>query len=164
MGTRFDDDVQFAGTVRFAKAPVMPTAGAVGNNQANPADPFKADKSYLRVKARLAQPKSAATAEERAVHQAEAAGSLVSFKCGAAVAAVGDSTVTFDLLKNGVSVLSGTVTLTSVTAAFALLSGSFSPVAYVAGDVFSIKVTISAGTGTLPQGVFAAATLDEQPS
>jgi hypothetical protein len=86
---------------------------------------------------------------------------VTEFRCGPVAAAVGDSTATVDLYKNGASILSAGVLIDSGDAAFAVLTGSISSAAYVAGDVFEVVITISAGTGTLPQGVWGQPTFRE---
>jgi hypothetical protein len=165
VSSRFDDDVQFNGQVRFAKAPTLPTAAAVGNNQMSPADPAQPDKLYHRFRRAWGQPHgTAATAERRALYVAGADGTLTDFRVGVVAAAVGDSTVTLDLRKNGTSVLSSAVTLTSSAAAYAKTTAAVATPGYVAGDVFELVQTVSAGTGTLPQGAFAVAAFDERPA
>lgn len=103
-----------------------------------------------------------ATAETRTIYTAVNVGSVTGFKIGAIVAATGDSTATLDLKKNGTTILTGTVQLTSATAAYTLVAGTVgSSAALAAGDVLTVVMTVSAGTGTLPQGVFAYADILE---
>lgn len=106
---------------------------------------------------------SNATAERRVIHVVRGAtGDLVELEIGNSLAATGDSTVTIDLYKNAASILSATVVLDSANTAYSgKESATFASTALVAGDVLSIVQTISAGTGTLPQGVFAQLTLRE---
>ena len=89
------------------------------------------------------------------------AGTIKGVKCGSIVAAVGDSTVTIDVKKDGTTVLDSTVVLDSSNVAYtpedATLDGT--AVAFTAGDVFTVVITVSAGTGTLPYGVYVALSL-----
>lgn len=110
------------------------------------------------------QPNTTATTETRAVHAAHGAGTIVAFYAGSVVANVGAATVTANLLKNGVTVLTGVVTLDSGNAAFVPEAGTLSVTSYVAGDVFTIALIATAGGGTLATGAYAFAVLNENPS
>ena len=108
-----------------------------------------------------------AVAERRVVHVVHGATATVEqFQCGAAVAAIGGATATIDLKKNGTTILTGTISLTSATAAFAsLFAAGFTSTALVAGDVLEIAITaVASGGGTLALGVFAQVTLYEDPA
>lgn len=108
---------------------------------------------------------STAVAEGKVVHVCRAAAEVVDVYVGLAVANIGDSTVTFDLKKNGVSILTAAKTVTSATTAYDVVAGvlAAAPTPLVAGDVLSVVVTISAGTGTLGKGPFAAVSVREAP-
>lgn len=138
-------------------------ASSVGDAAFNASDPLTAVKQQHQYVARQAQVHgSAATAERRVAHVARAAGTLVEVKLSVVVAAIGDSTVTVDVRKNGTTMLTGTVGLASANAAYSTVAGSISGSgAYVAGDVIEIVQTVSAGTGTLPQGVCTELVLRE---
>lgn len=112
------------------------------------------------------QPNTAAAAVTQAIHRAAAAGSVTAFRAGVIGLATGDSTVTVDLRKNGVSILTGVITITSASpsAAYGVVVGAISAAAYVAGDVFDIVVTPTVGTGTLPTGLFVQAIFNEDPT
>jgi hypothetical protein len=140
---------------------VLP-ADCVTDTNVNGSSPLAAAKTRHRHLRTLAQAHgTAATAERRVVHVAHAAGTVSAFRVGPVVAATGNSTATADLYKNGASVLSAGVALDNTNAAYAEEAGAVSSAAYVAGDVFEVVVTVSAGTGTLPQGVYADAVFDE---
>ena len=79
-------------------------------------------------------------------------------------AAVGAATVTIDLQKNGVSVLSAVINITSALAANVYIDASITTTTYVADDVFKIVITATAGGGTLPTGLYVQLTTDENPS
>jgi hypothetical protein len=110
------------------------------------------------------QPNSAATAETRVVHHAYGDGDIIAVKAGSIAAAIGDSTVTIDVKKNGTTVLSSTIVLDNANAAYTAESGTLSVLTFSAGDVITVHITISAGTGTLPTGVYVAVTLNEKPA
>lgn len=105
---------------------------------------------------------TAAAARREVLHVVNGAtADLISFKVGNVVASIGNSTITVDLYKNGSSILSSTITLNSSSTAYSLSSGTFSSSTAVSGDVFEVVVTVSAGSGTLGQGVFASLVIRE---
>lgn len=115
-----------------------------------------ADKVEARVYAGWSQPNSTATAETRSLFVAKRAGTVTDVLAGSIAKAVGDSTVTVDVKKNGSTILSSTIVLdnanTNRVGEAGTLNGSL--VDFVAGDWFETSIAISAGTGTLPTGVF----------
>ena len=145
-------------------------ANTIGGTSLLAADPVPTDKARHRFMPRLAQVHgSSATAERRVVHRARAAGTLIEFKVGVAVAATGDSTVTVDLRKNGTTILNATLVIDNGDVAYtgilsALFTGGVTTIAYASGDVFEVVITVSAGTGTLPQGLFCIPVFDENPT
>jgi hypothetical protein len=96
-----------------------------------------------------------------------AAAELTEFQVGAVVAPTTGSSVTVDLFKNGVSILSSPVTVNAAAmpAAYNLVTGAVvGGSALVAGDVIEVRVlTAAAGAGALPKGLFAQAVIDEDP-
>lgn len=72
----------------------------------------------------------------------------------------GSSTsVTFDLKKNGSSILTGVVTITDSTGNGAVQDGTLANGALVAGDRLSIQLAVSSSTGA--QGPYAWVEIDE---
>ena len=69
------------------------------------------------------------------------------------------SNITFDLKKNGSTVLSGVVTITNATADRAVQAGTLSTTTFAADDVLSIAMAVSSSTGA--QGPFAFIELEE---
>jgi hypothetical protein len=82
---------------------------------------------------------------------------------GSIAKAIGDSTVTVDVKKNGTSVLSSVVTLNSSNTARIAVAATIDGTQddLVAGDWLEVVITISAGTGTLPTGVFVQVEVDQ---
>jgi hypothetical protein len=66
-----------------------------------------------------------------------------------------------DLQKNGVSILSAPVTLNSSGTNYVSQAATISSAGLVAGDVLEVVTVATAGGGTLPTGVFAAARITE---
>lgn len=96
------------------------------------------------------------------VHVARGAtGTVVGFAAGLVGPCTGDSTVTFDLKKNGVTVLSSPVSVDSGDAAYAIVSGTVTVPALAQDDVLTVVVDATVGTGTLGTGAFASVTIRE---
>lgn len=143
-------------TTSFAAAgTVALPSNCVGNNQINASDPIKSTKTEVQIHKQLAQAHgTAAIAERRVVHVARGAGTLVAVRVTPVVAATGDSTATVDVRKNGSTALTSTIAITNSHAAYSKVSGTpASSGTYAADDVFEVVLTVSAGTGTLPQGL-----------
>jgi hypothetical protein len=101
--------------------------------------------------------------ERKVIHVVRGAtATVLEFKVGARVAATGNATATIDCYRNGATILTGTITLDSTTAAYILKAGTLAAFSPVAGDVFETVVTaVNPGTGTLAQGLFAYLTVRE---
>lgn len=91
-------------------------------------------------------------------------GAFVSIEAGLVLPAVGDSTLTIVILKNNVTILSGSFILDSGDAARAMVAASIGDGDYLAGDFFEITTTASVGTGTLGQGLLVQAVVREAAS
>jgi hypothetical protein len=93
-----------------------------------------------------------------------AAGNLNSFKAQLKVANIGAATVTVDLKKNGSSVLSAPISFSSADAALAIKTATVTTAASAVNDYYEEVITATAGGGTLGQGLYTDAILDEYPS
>lgn len=160
MSNAFDGDLVVRGGLS-AQSMTIP-ANAVGNAQI----PAGAGITYTKLQQlrqpSYAQPNTAATTETRmmlAVRGATA--TVVELAAGAIVAAIGAATVTVDLKKNGVSILSGVLTLDNTTAAYVLKTATVLTPNLVVGDVLTIVITATAGGGTLPTGFFVQIRVSE---
>lgn len=100
-------------------------------------------------------------ADRRIIHVARFTGTLREFIVTPRVAATAGSTTVVDLLKNGTTILSVTITLDSTKAAYSINAGAFSSTAVVANDVFEVNVTITGGAPG--SGVGAELRVDEAP-
>ena len=90
-----------------------------------------------------------------------ATGTIISFGVGAVTPAAAAGNAVVDLLKNGSTILSSTITLDSGTAAYALKTpAGFTSTALAQGDVLAVKVTSAAATK--PKGLFFRLVLDEK--
>lgn len=97
-------------------------------------------------------------AREEIIYVAKNAGTVESFH--GLLNDTGTSTsVSFDLKKNGTTILSATADVTHSDADRTVKDGTISTPSFVADDVFSIALTVSSSTGA--QGPFAWAEFDE---
>lgn len=139
---------------QFTCKTFTPPADSVGDRAFNATDPLTVDKQdHSRVVVGGQDFGAASAAERRIVYIAQSSGTLDAAAAALAQAIVGDSTTTVDLKKNGASVLTAPISLTGANAAYAVANGSIATAAYVPGDVFEVVVAVSAGTGTLGQGL-----------
>ena len=110
-----------------------------------------------------AQPNTAATTETRTLAVIlGTTGTAVTFKAGSIAKAVGDSTVTVDLKKNGSSILSAVITLDNANTNRVLEAGTISSTSLAVGDWLETVITATVGTGTLPTGVFVQLELKQK--
>lgn len=140
------------------------SASSVTDAKVAAAADIAATKHRHQHRAMWQQPNSAATAETRVLHVAYGLGDIIAVQAGSIAKAVGDSTVTIDIKLNGTTILSGTIQLDNANSAYTPESPSLATIAYAAGDVFTAVITISAGTGTLPTGVYVGLTVNEKPA
>jgi hypothetical protein len=155
------DDVVIQGTLA-PKAMNYP-AGSVDNAAIKTLAGVDATKLTHIHRAVYAQASGSVSASEaRTVHVVHGAtATLVAFKAGSISACVGAATITVDLKKNGVSVLTATIVLDSANTARVVEAAALTTTSAVAGDVFEVSVTATAGGGTIGNGVFAYAELYE---
>jgi hypothetical protein len=89
-----------------------------------------------------------------------ATATLVAFGAGSVSVASGGGNAVIDLLKNGTTILTGTITLDSSNVAYVLEDAAgFTTTSLVAGDVLEFKLT--SATATKPKGVFCRLTIRE---
>lgn len=95
------------------------------------------------------------------IHIAEGAGTLLAVRVGAVVACTGAGTVTFDLLKNGVSILDAPKAIDSGDAAYALVDAVIDTAAFAADSVLEVTIDEEAGGGAVAKGVFVQLDITE---
>ncbi len=95
---------------------------------------------------------------EEIVFCAKQAGTIRGFRC--VLNDSGTSTsITFDLKKNGTTILTGVATIVHGTGDRIFVNGTLASDTFVADDVFSIAMTVSSSTGA--QGPYAEAFFEE---
>ena len=100
--------------------------------------------------------------EARVIHTVYGTtGTIVAFEVGCVVANVGESVVDFDLLNNGVSILTAAVTVDNGDAAYAIVEGTIDTATLADGDVLEVSIDATVGGGTLGKGAFASVVIQE---
>lgn len=136
--------------------------GSVTSNSVLAGSNIDADKLEHRQWVMFAQPNTAAAAETRPVFVARGVGLITEIRVGSIAKAIGDSTVTVDVKKNGTSVLTAPVVLDNANTARLTEAASIDSAQddLASGDWLEVVVTASAGTGTLPTGLAVQITVD----
>ena len=151
------------------KTAVLP-AGCVLDAQvatySGPGNAISAAKFQQQHQKEYGQPAAnSAITEQKVIHVVRGQTyALLEFMVWAATAATGNDTCVFNLLRNGVGVLTATLTLDSTTAAYTLKnSAGFSNFTPAQADIFEVSVTANHVTGTLAKGIGAKLVLREDP-
>lgn len=161
MSGLIDGDLTVRGTLNVG-AISLPANAVDQASQIKAGINIPADKTEQRFFPAWSQPNTTATAETRTLFVARRSGTLNEVIAGSIAKATGDSTITVDIKKNGTTVLSAVITLDSANTNRIVESGSVSGGGtFVAGDWFEVVIAISAGTGTLPTGVFCQLEVDQ---
>jgi hypothetical protein len=141
---------------------------SIGNSEIDGGRPIDADKQIHQYNVCVGDPRatSIATTTGRFLYMARGSGDITEFSAGVIVAGVtwaGGGQAVVDLLKNGVSAVSSTITIDGSTAALEAgeQGAGFSSTAYTDGDVFEVVITVTAGTGTVPKGFYCALVVRE---
>lgn len=156
---RVPSDLHVEGQIT-AEAMIVP-ANAVTDASVSSTAAIQATKLFHQQLKSYSQPNTTATTETKVIHVARAGGSVAEFYAGSIGVCAGAATITIDLKKNGTSILSAVITLNSSNTARVAVGASVSTPNYVAGDVFEIVATATAGGGTLGTGLFAQMTAQE---
>ena len=156
-----DGDVLVRGTLQTT-GQIAVGAGSITNAMVAAGAAISSTKLEHQHRKDYAQPNAAAITETKVVHTViGTTGTIKAFKAGSIGIAVGNSTVTLDLKKNGTTCLSAVITLDVNNVARIVESGTLTVTTLVVGDVLEIVVVATIGTGTLPTGVFATVDLFE---
>lgn len=133
-------------------------AASIGDTQVAPAAGIQASKLQHAHRPIYAQGSSTnATAATQVIYVVVGStGTVQVAEAGAVVPATGSDTCTVDIKKNGTTILSAVIALTSSQTARQVVAGAVTSASVVAGDVLEVVVAPNHNTGTLPQGVFVA--------
>jgi hypothetical protein len=163
MGT-LNDNLQVNGQLSASQM-IYPN-GSIFDAAVNAAAAIQATKLQHQHRAMFAQGSSTtATAATQVVHSVYgASGSVIAFRAGCVVPCVGAATITVDLKKNGTSILSAPISLSSSQAARQLVAGTVTTPSLTQNDVLEVVITATAGGGTIGQGLFVETTVNEMPA
>lgn len=157
---RISGDFYYAGEVKLADVDLP--ASCVSNSHIDSSAAIAASKLQHQHPVHWQQPNTAATTETRVIYRCYGAtGTILGVYAGSIAKAVGDSTVTVDVKKNGTTILTGVITLDNANTNRVAEAGTLSVTTLAAGDVLEVVITATVGTGTLPTGVFATVTVKE---
>lgn len=159
--SRIEGDYYYNGNLN-AKTMTIPT-GIVTKEAIQAGAGIEATKLEQRNRQVYAQESATAASDEAKVVAViyGSTGTAVHFEAGSVVAAVGDSTVDIDLLRNGSSILNSKITLDNGNTARTPETATISTSSLADGDVLEIDIEATVGTGTLPSGVFVSVVWDE---
>ena len=163
----FQGDVWVNG--QLTASTMIIAAASVGDPQVRafpgPGLAVAASKLQQQRSVRYAQSSTAAAAADRQLIRRVngISGVVISFYAGAITPAVGADTCTVDLLKNGISILSAPVSITSALAAYGSVLGALAATGLVVGDLLEAKITPNHTSGTLPLGIWAQLLFAEDP-
>jgi hypothetical protein len=148
-----EGDVHVTGVLTAAD--MRPSTGSITNAMVDAAaaiDATKVQQQYL-ASYRVATP---VTVTEY-THIARGAGTIVGVRAVIDTAPAAGNSYTIDVQKNGVTILSSTISVTDATTPDSILTGTLSVTSYVANDLFRVVVTTtgggSKGTGLLVQTI-----------
>ncbi len=103
------------------------------------------------------------TTREEVIYVASGTGTVLFFKAGL-VATGSASSMTFDLKKNGSSILTSVITVTNANSNRQIQDASISSASFSDEDVFSISLTVSTSTGAQGPICFAEFRENTSPS
>lgn len=159
---RIDGDLNVVGHLTCSTLNVP--AGTIDNADVNGSAGIAATKIQKPRLLRYSASGTAATATVPIYECRGATATVQSLRCGSIAAAIGDSTVTVDLKKNGSTILSGVVTLDNANTARVSEAAAFASTSLVVGDWLELVITATIGTGTLPTGLFVQCEIfEDQP-
>ncbi|KKK47116.1 hypothetical protein LCGC14_3158430, partial [marine sediment metagenome] len=82
------------------------------------------------------------------------AGAVVSVRAGSITPCTGNATVDIDVLKDGTTILSAAIALNNAGVAYTPKSGVIAVSAIAAGDVLTVDISPTVGTGVIATGIY----------
>jgi hypothetical protein len=154
------EEASYFGDTLQAKT-LIPSAECVGNSHVAAGAGLAASKLEHQHRKTYVQDGTAVAATiPLAVIQGPTA-RVISIKAGTIGLNAGNATITIDLKKNGVSILTAVITLDSSKTARTLYAGTLTSTAGVAGNWLEAVIAVAAGTGTLGTGLCVQLDWDE---
>lgn len=155
------------GDLHVAGALTMQTitipANSVGDTQIPALANISAAKFRHRHTATVADNDGVSSSDQttKVTHVRGTTGTLIAIEVSCSAAPIGDATHTFDVHVGGVTKLTGVITLTNASVADTIYTGTFSATTLADGNIVEIVQNATIGTGTLPTGVAATLTWEE---
>lgn len=150
---RTDQEVGVFQTL-FVSETFSPPAGSLTNAMIVAGAGISASKLELARRAVYPQTSTAATATAVLAIIRGTSGTSIAVEVTNATACSGSSTVTVDVQKNGVSILSSTITLNSSTSTTVPVAGTVGTTTLADGDIITAVITANqSGTDALATGV-----------
>ena len=147
----------------FSAKTMQLASASVGDAQVQSAANINAYKLSHLHRQVYSQPSGAAVVgESRVVFEALNTGTITDFRAGAVTIPVGADTCSVDLKKNGTSVLSAPLSITSSFVSRVSQAATIATPGVVAGDILEVVVTPNHTSGTLPQEVWATLNVNSQ--
>jgi hypothetical protein len=151
----FNGDVAVLGTL-IVRGGVKIPSGSITDDAVQAGAGVQYTKLEQQRRAVHRQPNTAAAAETAVITAiVGSTGTVLGFKAGCIGPCTGADTVSVDLKKNGATILTAPISLTSAQAAYAQVAAAIASAGLVAGDVLSVVVTPNHSSGVLGTGVFA---------
>lgn len=136
--------------------------GSIVNADISPAAAIEAIKLQRSLRLTISQSGTAATATYTLAVVKGATGTVTHVTCSNLIDCVGLSTVTVDVQKNGVTILTAVITLDVATGDLGEENGVIAVPDLVDGDVLTVIITANAnGTDPLATGVLVQVDMDE---
>lgn len=151
MGQRLEGDFHFAGTL--SATTVRLPDGTVDNAKVAASADIDHTKLEHQHRASLSQNGTAASVTVPLAAIRGAAGTILSVRAGTITACTGNATITVDVKKNGVTVLTAVITLDNANTARVVEAGTLSVTSLAAGDFLEAVVVATVGTGVLGTGL-----------
>jgi hypothetical protein len=160
----FRNDYVFTGSVTFV-GQVSITGGYITNTAVAAAAGIAASKLQHQHQPVVssADQNTTIASSRQVIHCCRGAtATITSFNaCLTVLANAGAATVTVDLLKNGTTILTAPISISSADAIRSLEAGTLSSSSLVAGDILEVDVVATAGGGTLGKGLLAVLNVRE---
>lgn len=163
--SQHDGDIYFNGNVA-AKTMTVP-ANTITNAMVNSGAAIDPSKVKQRRYPSYAQPHGTAASTVRQVFYRCKGGTATinAFRALNSVLNIGAATISIQVKKNGSNILSSALVLDTGNVAFTAESAAgFTSASLVQGDVLEVDITATAGGGTLGQGLYCEADIDEDAS
>lgn len=163
--TRFTNDVEMTQSLTVKGSVAVPVGGLSGK-AIDPNNPVPSNATTHQFAPTFAQGSAVTVAAAtQLIHTVRGldGGVIKEVAAGLIATSSGNSTVSFDVKKNGVSILSAPISHNSGVASGSVVLGSISVSNVAMGDRIEVAITPSVGTGTLGTGAFVRVTVDEGP-